>query len=608
MKKGFFLFALLVSFLAHGQEIKSVNFVQEGEVSKLVIETDADVFAERFHVSEDKQIILDLKNVKVSPKLLRGIDTSEFPGSAVYISGYRKPGTTNDVRFAIQLRDNVRSLLENKGNQVVLNIENRFGVFSRNKIRTSENVSSKVGDSIEDAIGLNVPKSNSLEDILANLTLSGPKKYIGKRISINVRDIPVPDILNMIADTSGFNIIIDQEITRLPPLTLTLTNVPWDQALDTIMNLSKLVAEKNANILIVKTVAQATREKEEELRAAKLKEGLEPLVTRVFLINYAKLGDIQKIVNDYLTPAPEGQPKRSSLQMDERTNSLIVKDTVESIERIKKIIETLDTQTPQILIEAKIIEATESYSKRLGLENGVQFGYDPIAPGGQLGTPAGPGFSFSSAPNSLNPNALGMTVNVYRRLLGLDFKLQLMESESKGRIISSPKVVTQNKKQASITSTEQTSFRVQQPSTGNQPALATFETVSADLNLSVTPQVTNDGSISMEIDLAKSAFGARPQEDAPPNQTRRNVKTNVLVDNGSTVVIGGLYQTSTLESVSGIPFLKDIPLIGWLFRSAYNPQTEKNELIIFMTPRIMNIDEAGMVERQAATGTPSTAL
>lgn len=608
MKKGFFLIALLVSFIGHAQEIKSVNFIQEGEVSKLVIETDADVFAERFHVNEDKQIILDLKNVNVSPKLLRGIDTSEFPGSAVYISGYRKPGTTKDVRFAIQLRDNVRSILEKQPNKVVLNIENRFGVFSRNKLRSAEGMSSKAGDTIEDAVGLNVPKSNSLEDILANLTLSGPKKYIGKRISINVREIPVPDLLNMIADTSGFNIIIDQEVTKLPPLTLTLTNVPWDQALDTIMGLSKLVAEKNANILIVKTVAQATREQEEAIKTAKLKEGLEPLVTRVFLINYAKLTDISKIVNDYLSPAVEGQPARASLQTDERTNSLIVKDTVESIERIKKIIETLDTQTPQILIEAKIIEATESYSKRLGLENGVQFGYDPIAPGGQLGTPDGPGFSFSSAPNSLQPNALGMTVNVYRRLLGLDFKLQLMESESKGRVISSPKVVTQNKKQATITSTEQTSFRVQQPATGNQPALATFESVSADLNLSVTPQVTNDGSISMEIDLSKSAFGIRPQEDAPPNQTRRNVKTNVLVDNGSTVVIGGLYQTSTLESVSGIPFLKDIPLIGWLFRSAYNPQTDKNELIIFMTPRIMNIDETGMVERQAVTNTSNTAL
>ncbi len=330
MKNVIFLFTILVSFGLFAQEIKNVNFVQEGEVSKLIIETDKDVFAERFHVSEDKQIILDLKNVKVSPKLLRGIDTSEFPGSAVYISGYKKPGSTSDIRFAVQLRDNVRSMLETKGNTIVLNIENRFGVFSQNKIRNSEPTSLKDGESAQDSIGLNIPKSNSVEDILQNLTMSGPKKYIGKRISINVKEIPVPDLLNMIADTSGFNIIIDQEITRQAPLSLTLTNVPWDQALDTIMNLSKLVADKNANILIMKTLSQASRDKEEQLKTTALKEGLEPLVTRVFLINYAALPDISKIVKDYLTPT------RATMQSDERTNSLIVKDTVDSIERIKK--------------------------------------------------------------------------------------------------------------------------------------------------------------------------------------------------------------------------------------------------------------------------------
>jgi type IV pilus assembly protein PilQ len=292
MKKGFFLFTLMMSFGLFAQEIKNVNFVQEGEVSKLIIEVDKDVFAERFHVSEDKQIILDLKNVKVSPKLLRGIDTSEFPGSTVYISGYKKPGATNDIRFAIQLRDNVRSILDMKDNRIVLNIENRFGVFSQNKIRTSENTSLKSDVSVEDSVGLNIPKSTSIEDILSNLTLSGPKKYIGKRISINVKEIPVPDLLNMIADTSGFNIIIDQEIAKLPTLSLTLTNVPWDQALDTIMNLSKLVADKNANILIMKTLAQASKEKEDQMKTEALKAGLEPLVTRVFLINYATLVDI----------------------------------------------------------------------------------------------------------------------------------------------------------------------------------------------------------------------------------------------------------------------------------------------------------------------------
>jgi type IV pilus assembly protein PilQ len=599
MKKGFFLLSLLlaISYNVSAQEIKNVNFVQEGEVSKLIIETDKDnVFAERFHVSEDKQIILDLKNVKVSPKLLRGIDTSEFPGSTVFISGYKKPGSTNDVRFAVQLRDNVRSVLENRGTSIILSIENRFGVFTQSKIRSSENTSLRSNEKVEDVVGLNVPRSNSLEDILANLTLSGPKKYIGKRISINVREIPVPDLLNMIADTSGFNIIIDQTVTTAPPLTLTLTNVPWDQALDTVMSLSKLVAQKNSNILIIKTLAVATKEKEDEMKAISLKAGLEPLVTRVFLINYATLADMEKIIKDYITK------DRGAIQLDERTNSLIVKDTVESIDRIKKIIETLDTQTPQILIEAKIVEANESYSKRIGLTKGISFGYDPV---GQIGNPVGPGFAFSSGPSKLSPGVAGMTLGIYRRLLNLDINLQLMESEEKGRIISTPKIVAQNKKAATITSSEQTSFRIQQPATGLQPALATFQNISADLNLTVTPQVTNDGAISMQISLSKSAFGTRPSADAPPNITRRNITTNVLVDNGSTVVIGGLYQTTTLEQISGVPFLKDLPLVGWLFRTPYAPDTTKNELIIFMTPRIMNQDEAGLSDRQATQATSS---
>jgi type IV pilus assembly protein PilQ len=202
-----------------------------------------------------------------------------------------------------------------------------------------------------------------------------------------------------------------------------------------------------------------------------------------------------------------------------------------------------------------------------------------------------------------------MTVGVYKRLLNLNFNLQLMESESKGRIISTPRIVTQNKKAATISSTEQTSFRVQQPATGNQPALATFQNVSASLNLNVTPQVTNDGAIAMQITLSKSSFGDRPTPDSPPNTSTKNVTTNVLVDNGSTVVIGGVYSNENQDTHSGIPYLKDLPLIGWLFRTAYAPTTRKSELIIFMTPRIMNQEEAGFSERSAAkSGVSETQL
>lgn len=604
MKNGFFILALsgiLIPVLSWGQTIKTVNFFQEGEVSKLVIEVDRPVIADRFHVKDDKQIILDLKNVKADKKLLRGIDTSEFDGAAVYISGYAKPGASQDIRFAVQLRDNVRSVLETQGEKIILSIENRFGVFSKAKLQTSESgpVTTSAAASaspLEDAVRLNVPRSSSIEDILDNLTLSGPKKYIGKRISINVRDIPLPDLLRMIADTSGFNIIIDSEVSEVKPLTLSLTNIPWDQALDTILALSKLIATKNSNILSIKSLTKATAEREAEAKAELLKLGLEPLVTKVFPISYAAITDLQKILKDYLTE------NRGKMSEDIRTNSLIVKDTVDSIERIKKIIELLDTQTPQILIESRIVEATESYSKRIGLTNGIRFGYDPVSivPTGNQTVPVGSnvGFAFSSASTGTGNSALGINISTFKRLVNLNMSLELMESEAKGRIVTAPKVITQNKTAATISSTEVFNFvQTSVAAGGIQTQIIT--PISAPLNLTVTPQVTNEGSINLDVQLNKGSF--QPQAVGPPGTVTRSLNTKVLVDNGSTVVLGGLYTTQTSESHTGIPFMKDLPLVGWLFRTPHNPATSRSELLIFLTPRIINQEEAGLVDRQSAS-------
>ncbi len=615
MKKGFFLkivclFTYLIStHSVFANSIKNIDFYQSGDVSYLEIKLENEAWAERFHVTDDKQIILDIKDVKAGKDVLRGIDTSEFSGSTVYVSGYKKPGTANDIRLAIQLRDNVRSKLTRKNNSIVLAIENRFGVFNSAEVEQAEleNPAAQIAEA-STATGINVPKSNEIVDILENLTLSGPKKYVGKKISINVKNINVSDLLKMLADTSGFNVIIDDDVSKTPPLTLTLTNIPWDQALDTVLSLGNLVAKKNSNILMVTSYSKAVAEKEQRLENEKKIAEKEPLVTKIFPISFATLGDIATILKEYLTP------ERGKITKDERTNSLIVKDTVDIIEKMKKIVETLDTQTPQILIEAKIVEASESYSKRIGLENGLTFGYDPITP---IQTAAGPGFSFNSATSPDASSMVGVSISVFRRLTNLNFSLELMEFESKGRIISSPKIITQNKKPASITSTEQTSYRVANASgagttatdsNGNQVqanALAvSFETITADLALNVTPQVTNDGSINLEVDLKKSGFGlTKPFADGPPDKTTRNIKTNVLVENGSTIVIGGLYKTEKNESVSGVPFLKDLPLLGWLFRSPYNPSTSRSELIIFLTPRIINQEEAGLVDRTSIIDT-----
>ncbi|WP_417337151.1 type IV pilus secretin PilQ [Halobacteriovorax marinus] len=607
MKLRSFLFKLvLVNLVLSGSvwatTLEQINFKIKDEVAKLELKFDSnEAQAKKFHVTEDKQIIIDLKDVQATERVMRAFDTSEFSGSIVFVSAYRKSANPNDLRIAIQLRDNVRSILKREPNKIVVEVESRFGVFSQRTIEETKTYDEKIATE-EEAVGkLSIPKSDSVEDILENLTLSGRKKYIGKKITFNIKDLGVADILNMIADASGFNIILTDEVKSLPPLSLNLTNIPWDQALDTILGLNKLVAKKNGVILMITTFEKAAEEQKKVIEQKKLTEKEVPLVTKVFPISYATTKELIEVLKNYVT-------ERGTLNEDVRTNSLIVKDTADTIERIKKIVDVLDTQTPQVLIESKIVEVNENYRKEIGLQNGVNFGYDPVGQIGDAnpsvigadpiaGSNAGPGFSFSSAPSTGDGarSLFGLTVTRFNRLLNLSFTLQLLETESKGKIVASPKVITQNKKKAVISTKETTSFS-KSLSTNGQAQEVTFEEAEASLSLEVTPQVTNEGSISLELDLLKQQFGTRPSAAAPPDKQERRVNTNVLVDNGSTIVIGGVYNYEKRESHSGVPFLKDIPLVGWLFRTPYAPEVIKQELLIFLTPRIVNQEEAGIIE------------
>lgn len=595
-KRGLMRFGILILFLIFSSfhveaiELQKIDFFQKGEVSKLVLKFDrTGVKAKKFHVPEDKQIILDIKGVKANEKVMRAMDTSEFSGSVVMITPYRKPGSPKDLRLAIQLRENIRSLLAADENVLTLQMENRFGVFTKKKYDKARANQTAVNELSERLL---VPKSDAVEDILENLTLSGNKKYIGKKISFNVKDVTIVDALKMIADASGFNIILGKEVENVPNVTLSLTNIPWDQALDTILDLGKLVANKNGNILMISTLEKATQDKRKRLEAEALNKREEPLVTKIFPVSFSAPGDLAKIMNEYLTP------NRGKISIDDRTNSLIVKDTPDIIEKLKKIVKTLDTQTPQIQVNAKIVEMRESFAQQIGLRRGLTFGYDPVANNDFDGdrTDEGPGFSISSAPTGDAPTLFGLNIASFSRLRNLDLTLQLMENRSQGKVISTPKVVMQNGESAEITTTDTTSYPVTIVSDSGV-AQQEFRQISADLALKVKPEVTNDGSIFMEIDLKKAGFGTRPSANGPPDLQSNALKTNVLVDNGSTVVIGGVYTSSKLTSESGIPFLMDLPLVGWLFRTPHNPQTEKKELIIFLTPRIINLEEAGLVDR-----------
>ena len=618
MKKGIFRYALMVlissSFsnyliASNDSNLEKINFFQKGEISYLEFSFDNEnQDVKKFDVKKDKQIILDFKNVKSTERVMRSFDTSEFSGSIVFVSGYEKPGAKGDIRVNVQLRDNVRSVLERSGKRIILKVENRFGAFTQKDMTADELRDTKKSVVDESIATINVPKSNSISDILENLTLSGRKKYIGKKVSFDVRDMKVETILKMIADASGFNIILTEDVKSLPTLTLSLVNIPWDQALDTILNLNKLVGKKNGMILMITTLDKATAEKQKEIDIRKMLEKEETLVAKVFPISFAKITDLQPILSNYLTA------NRGTISTDSRTNSIIVKDTVTVVEKLKKIIEVLDTQTPQVLIESKVVEVEEKHVKEIGLtsfgegSSGFTFGYDPVGtPGtsqGTIGLPgeagdagapreAGPGFQFSSAPTEGLASLFSVNISHFNRFFNLNFALSLMEQEEKGRVISSPKVITQNKEKATISST----FTVGYPDEVTDEGKVSYGTADATLMLEVTPQVTNDGSISMEIVLRKEEFGdlAKP---GPPDTNSRNINTNVLVDNGSTVVVGGVYSFKKSTSHSGVPFLKDIPLVGWLFRTPHSPRTIKKEMIIFITPRIINQEEAGLLSTQ----------
>jgi type IV pilus assembly protein PilQ len=595
MKKGIFLSFLISLFIfsAHlyAVEMKAISFSQKGEVSELEILLDSnEVKASKFQIKEDKQIIIDLANIKAAEKVMKSMDASEFAGAVVYVTAYKKPKSENDIRIAVQLRDNVRSLLVRRPNKVVLQIENRYGVFSQGKVEENQSYKEKVSEvNVAEAGKLNIPKSGEVEDILENIVLSGRKKYIGKKVTMNLKNVKPEDILKMIADTSGFNIILSDDVKKLDQISLNINDVPWDQALDTIMDMSKLVAKKNGMILVIQTQDAFTKELEQIKRSREATKDQEPIVTKIFPISFANIKDLEKILVEYSTE------KRGKISIDTRTNAIIVKDTSDVIDRMKKIVELLDTQTPQVLIESKIVEVSEQYSKEIGLNNGLTWGYDPFT-----STAANSGsFSFSTAATGSNSSIFGLTIGRFSKLVSLDFKLSMMESEAKGKVISSPKVITKNNVAASITQDEEAYYREDKTDTNTTgtSVTPTFKSQVATLELKVTPQVTNDGSISMSLDIAKDSFGAAIQPGAPFDKVKRKIKTEVLVDNGSTVVIGGIYSYTHSENHQGIPFLKDIPLIGWLFRTKYNPSTSKKELIIFITPRIINQEEAGLVDR-----------
>ncbi|MBP9603257.1 MAG: type IV pilus secretin PilQ [Chromatiaceae bacterium] len=439
--------------------------------------------------------------------------------------------------------------------------------------------------------------------------------FSGDRLTLNFQDIEVRAVLQLLADFTGLNLVASDSVKG--NVTLRLKNVPWDQALDIILKSKGLTMRQKGNVIMIGPTEEVMAREEQELVATQKIEELVPLRTENIQINYAKATDIAKLlasqqVTKVSGSLQQGQAQgeeeesqargllssRGSVTADERTNTLLVQDTAEKLEQIRLLVARLDVPLRQVMIESRVVIASDNFARELG----VRFGANRLQVnenkgdfneiyGGRPGTLSGDNYWGTTVDNTVplmvdlpaaNPtSAINFLIGKIGSYL-LQLELTAMQQEGRGEIISNPRVITSDKQKAEIEVGQQ--VPVVTPGTQNEPPTVKYQ--DATLKLTVTPHITPDNRILMALNVTKNEADEALKVDGNPYINKRAVETNVLVDNGETVVLGGVFERSRFTSKEQVPWLGNLPIVGNLFKNDARKETN-NELLIFVTPRIL---------------------
>lgn len=433
------------------------------------------------------------------------------------------------------------------------------------------------------------------------LQKGNPQKYTGEKIAIDFYETDIKNVFRILREVSGQNFAIDSDVSGKVTLTLKKP-VPWDQILDLILKMNKLGITYENDIIRVSNMTTIQKFQEEriakieaEFKAAKKREELlEPILTHYIPVNYARATELTKHLEKITTK------ERGSLSVDDRTNTIIITDVKEKIQRALSVVYNLDKPNLQVMIETRIIEVTNNFSRDIGVNwsgtIGIQPGDATEGIGPQRGYDVlGGTYGYNWAVNY--PAAANSNIGInFRRINGLtpftlDAQLSAMESKGEIRILTSPRIVALDNKEATI---EQ---GLEYPiNTLDEKGNTITEFKDVDLDLKVTPHITQDGRVSMLIDTSKNDLG--PVVNGKQSFQKKQAKTELLVNDGDTVVIGGIMKTVRSTSKSGVPLLSRLPIIGWLF-SSHSKSDDKEELIIFITPKIIKLENKALVKKMA---------
>jgi len=415
----------------------------------------------------------------------------------------------------------------------------------------------------------------------------GETRYVGRRISLDFQQADISNVLRLIAEVSGFNVVVGEGVKS--KVTMKLVSVPWDQALDMILKMNGLGKIRQSNILWIDSLANISKQQMDEAQAIDAKVRAEALVERVFYIRNLQAQELMTSLRQYLSP-------RGLMQMSQGSNALIVRDTETQIGVFKQLLDGLDLEVPQVQIEARIVQADTTYSRSLG----VQWGIQNV---NQLGSSFGVANFKSGTTGAFGAQTSNFLVNLPATVGGLtstpgvgftigrtdgallDVRLSAGELLGLSKVIASPKVTTLDKREAKISQGESIPFQT----TSLQGTQTTF--VDANLELNVTPQITSRDPketgklIMMKVRATRNAVGAR-SNPAGPSIDRREANTQVNIRDGETMVIGGVFIDTQSNNVIGIPYLSRVPVLGWLFKQK-TENVAKQELLIFLTPNIV---------------------
>lgn len=509
---------------------------------------------------QDGNVIVDFYRAGLPDELERRLDVLDFATPVKTIDTYRQG---DNVHMIITPMGNYEHLAFQSGNQFIIEIR---------KITAEEEEERK-----KDEFG-----------------------YSGERLSLNFQDIEVRSVLQLIADFTDFNIVVSDTVSG--SLTLRLKNVPWDQALDIILKTKGLAMRQTGNVMLIAPSEEIAAREKLELESQKQIEELEPLYSEFMQVNYAKASDIATLLQSSDTSL---MSDRGSVTTDERTNTLLIQDTAGKLTEMRQLIARLDIPVRQVLIKSRIVIANNDFSRDLGARFGISAGGDVgggavlVGTGGIAGTDA----MITDANTNINagndPFPVGipalndrLAVNlpvattIGRFALSLldddyllDLELSAMQKEGRGEIISSPRVITSNAQTALIEAGVEIPY---QAATSSGATNVSFK--KAVLKLEVTPQITPDDNIIMDLAVSKDSVGEVFL--GVPSINTRNVETTVLVNNGQTLVLGGIYEQTLSDEVDKVPFLGDLPVLGLLFKQTRHVD-DRAELLIFVTPQIV---------------------